>query len=270
MKKISFFSLTIKLLLIVFFITSCSSKIAPETKAKYNVSVTPITPIRYHSRVTHTTKARHESTMRSYKRLGKRYYPKLVKVGETMKGVSSWYGLKFNGKPTANGETYNMYASTAAHKTWPMDTRVRVTNLVNHKSTVVRINDRGPFKAGRVIDCSYKAGKALGLDIMGIAQVKLEVLSIGSAVHQTNLKKYYSKEAGDFILQIGSFGLYEGAKRFERKNAKRYAHKAKTKQFLDVTGKALYRVFLVGFSSKEEAYLFKQQHGLHQALIVKG
>jgi len=253
MKKISFFSLIIKLFLLVFIVTTCSSK------------------------VEFTSKARHKSTMRSYHVLGKTYYPKLVKIGDTMRGISSWYGPNFNGKQTSNGEIYNMYASTAAHKTWPMDTRVRVTNLVNHKSTIVRINDRGPFVTGRIIDCSYKAGKILGLDKMGIAKVKLEVLSIGS---QSRGKKYYTKrksslpkwstKRGHFVLQIGSFGFYEGAKRFERKNAKRYAHKAKTKQFWGVTGKALYRVFLVGFSSKQEAYLFKQLHGLHQALIFKG
>ena len=253
MKKVSFFSLTIKLFLLVFIVTACSSKVAS------------------------TSKARHKSTMRSYHVLGKTYYPKLVRMGDTMIGISSWYGLKFNGKPTANGETYNIYTFTAAHKTWPMDTRVRVTNLINHKSTIVRINDRGPFVKGRIIDCSYKAGKILGLDKMGIAKVKLEVLSIGS---HSRGKKYYAKrksalskwsgKKGHFVLQIGSFGFYEGAKRFERKNAKRYAHKAKTKQFFGVTGKALYRVFLVGFFSKQEAYLFKQQHGLHQALIVKG
>ena len=93
-----------------------------------------------------------------------------------MKGISSWYGKKFHGSKTSNGEIYNMHARTAAHKTLPMHTMVKVTNIQNGKSTVVRINDRGPFIKGRIIDCSYVAGKELGLDRLGIAKVEIEVL----------------------------------------------------------------------------------------------
>ena len=92
------------------------------------------------------------------------------------KGISSWYGKKFHGSKTSNGEIYNMHAKTAAHKTLPMHTMVRVTNIQNGKSTVVRINDRGPFIKGRIIDCSYVAGKEIGLDHLGIAKVEIEVL----------------------------------------------------------------------------------------------
>jgi rare lipoprotein A len=92
---------------------------------------------------------------------GKNYF----RSGNIQKGLASWYGPDFHGKLTSNREIYNMHALTAAHKTLPFGTYVRVTNLNNGKSVVVRINDRGPFIKGRIIDLSYAAARKLGLDI---------------------------------------------------------------------------------------------------------
>ncbi len=91
-------------------------------------------------------------------------------------GVASWYGDDFNGHLTASGEVYDMYQDTAAHKTLPLGTIVKVTNLENGKSTKVRINDRGPYVPGRIIDMSRHAGKAIGIRETGTAKVKLEVI----------------------------------------------------------------------------------------------
>ncbi len=107
---------------------------------------------------------------------------KKASSGKKMKGISSWYGKKFHGSTTSNGEIYNMHAKTAAHKTLPMHTMVKVTNIQNGMSTIVRINDRGPFIKGRIIDCSYAAGKEIGLDRLGIAKVEVEVLSCDGKV----------------------------------------------------------------------------------------
>ncbi len=93
-----------------------------------------------------------------------------------MVGVASYYGPGFHGKKTANGERFDMYELTAAHKTLPFNTKVRVTNLGNKKSVIVRINDRGPFKKGRIIDLSKSAAKKIGLIKTGTAKVKLEIL----------------------------------------------------------------------------------------------
>jgi len=95
-----------------------------------------------------------------------------------LEGLASWYGADFNGRLTASGEVYDMYAMTAAHKTLPLGTRVRVRNLENGKSVRVRINDRGPYVAGRVIDLSRKAARALGMRDNGTARVKIEVLKL--------------------------------------------------------------------------------------------
>jgi len=93
-----------------------------------------------------------------------------------MEGIASWYGKDFHGKKTASGETYNMYNLTAAHRTLPLGSRVRVTNLDNGKKVVVRINDRGPFEKGRIIDLSYEAARQLDMLHKGTARVKLTLL----------------------------------------------------------------------------------------------
>ena len=92
-------------------------------------------------------------------------------------GLASWYGPGFHGKTTANGERYDMYGLTAAHKTLPFGTKVRVTNLANERSLVVRINDRGPFVAGRIIDLSKRAAERLGFLEAGKAKVRVEVIA---------------------------------------------------------------------------------------------
>jgi len=96
--------------------------------------------------------------------------------GYVQKGSASWYGPTFHGRTTASGERYNMLDLTAAHRTFPFDTCVRVTNLANSRALVVRINDRGPFVRGRIIDLSYTAAKILDIPESGTSAVKLEVL----------------------------------------------------------------------------------------------
>lgn len=91
-------------------------------------------------------------------------------------GIASWYGKKFHGRKTSNGEIYNMYDMTAAHKKLPFDTIVKVTNLKNGKSVKVRINDRGPYKKGRIIDLSYKAAQQIGMVKDGVTKVKIEII----------------------------------------------------------------------------------------------
>jgi rare lipoprotein A (peptidoglycan hydrolase) len=98
---------------------------------------------------------------------------------KTMEGIASYYADDFNGKKTANGETYNMYKMTAAHRSLPFNTKVKVTNLDNKRSIIVRINDRGPFKLERIIDLSMAAATQLGMKGTGTANVKLEVIEWG-------------------------------------------------------------------------------------------
>jgi len=107
-----------------------------------------------------------------------------------LKGVSSWYGPNFHGKRTANGEVFDQYGVTAAHKTLPLGTVVRVINLDNDKSIILRITDRGPFVGDRILDCSFGAAKKLGFDTLGTTNVKIEIIEVGDGlyIHHTNKK----------------------------------------------------------------------------------
>jgi rare lipoprotein A len=102
-------------------------------------------------------------------------------------GEASWYGPTFHGKTTANGERYNMLGMTAAHKQLPFNTLVKVTNLANGVNAVVRINDRGPFLKGRILDLSYAAARALQANSSGVIRIRLEV--VGSAPSKIKTKK---------------------------------------------------------------------------------
>jgi rare lipoprotein A len=117
------------------------------------------------------------------------YSPLSSSEGYKEYGIASWYGKDFHAKKTANGEDYNMYAYTAAHKTLPLPTYVRVTNTQNGKSIVVRVNDRGPFYKKRVIDMSYAGAHALGFDKQGTAPVLVEAISIyGGDVNHSHIR----------------------------------------------------------------------------------
>jgi len=102
-----------------------------------------------------------------------------AKSKKILKGISSYYGEDFHGKLTANGEVFDMYGLTAAHKTLPLNTIVKVTNLENKKSLILRINDRGPYVKGRMLDCSYGAALKLGFIGNGTTKVKVEVIEFG-------------------------------------------------------------------------------------------
>lgn len=112
----------------------------------------------------------------SYEQNGQRYWILSSPWGYTAKGIASWYGKKFHGRRASSGETYNMYAMTAAHKTLPIPCYARVTNLDNGRSVVVKINDRGPFIDGRIIDMSYVAAHKLGMVEKGTANVEVRVI----------------------------------------------------------------------------------------------
>jgi 3D (Asp-Asp-Asp) domain-containing protein len=119
-------------------------------------------------------------TQRPYQIYGIWYYPLPTAEGYSEKGNASWYGPGFHARPTANGETYDMYAMTAAHKVLPIGTHVKVTNLKNNRSIIVRVNDRGPFVSGRIIDLSYTAAETLGMARTGVVPVQVEAVQLAA------------------------------------------------------------------------------------------
>ncbi|MFQ3220465.1 MAG: rare lipoprotein A [Paraglaciecola sp.] len=118
------------------------------------------------------------ANQRNYHILGRSYTPLKTGLGYSATGGASWYGQKFHGHLTSNGERYDMYTMSAAHKTLPLPSYVRVTNLANAKQVVVRVNDRGPFHDARLIDLSYAAALKLGMLSVGSTQVKLDVIHV--------------------------------------------------------------------------------------------
>ncbi len=139
---------------------------------------------------------------------GMKYFP----TGNTQRGMASWYGEDFHGKQTSNKEIYDMYAMTAAHKTLPFGTHVKVTNLTNGKSVVVRINDRGPFIKGRIIDLSYAAAQKLGMSETGIAPVVIKVL-----------KRFSPKKSSQrYAVQVGSYTIKQNARALKAKLQRDY------------------------------------------------
>ena len=116
-----------------------------------------------------------------YTALGRKYVPYTSLKPYRQRGVATWYGRKFQGKKTASGERYDMYAMTAAHTVLPIPSYARVTNLANGKSVIVRINDRGPFHADRLIDLSYAAAYKLGYVGSGSAKVEVEAILPGKS-----------------------------------------------------------------------------------------
>lgn len=147
----------------------------------------------------------------SYEVFGKKYTPVASAKNFSQKGIASWYGKKFHGRKTANGEIYDMYTMTCAHKTLPFGTKLEVTNLSNGKKVIVRINDRGPFVKKRIIDLSCLAAQKLGMDVTGTAKVKIRTVGWVD-----------TKKSEKYTVQIGAFSSYENAKKLKENLSEKF------------------------------------------------
>jgi rare lipoprotein A len=187
---------------------------------------------------------------------GIKYYPKYVRKGHIKYGKASWYGKPFHGRKTANGERYNMYNMTAAHRTYAMGTLLKVTNLRNKRSVRVRVNDRGPFYNTRNIDLSYGAARKLGMVNKGVGRVKIEVISSG--LKRKTTKRSKKKEN---IKKIA-------VKRIKKK----ISNNPKDVNHIIVTSKKIERkqkIQVASFLNQANAYSFKKKYNLKHSLIVK-
>ena len=152
-----------------------------------------------------------------YTRFGVTYTLLKSAVDYREQGLASWYGSKFHGRKTSNGEIYDMYAMTAAHKTLPIPTYVRVTNLDNKRSAIVRINDRGPFHEGRIIDLSYAAATKLGVVNKGTANVEVVTIGVNGEPLTSSNTTVDEKSLLRPWLQVASFSSQENAQRLRDK-----------------------------------------------------
>ncbi len=249
--RIKYFLLSI---LAVFLITGCASR-------SYYVYPS-------HSHNINNSAKIQNATMRPYRIDGKIYYPTVVQTGNIYRGIASWYGPNFHGKKTSNGEYYDMYALTAAHKTLPMNTIVKVTNLLNGKSVIVRINDRGPFVKNRIIDLSYAAAKRLSIVANGTAPVRLKILGFNGIITAGRNKKE-SVQLTNFSVQIGSFRKEKGS-RIYKNRYNNYLNRYKTSIVKGIyLNKPIYRVWLNGFKSENEAKDFIRRGDFLGAFIVR-
>ncbi|MGD8302348.1 MAG: septal ring lytic transglycosylase RlpA family protein [Desulfobacterales bacterium] len=206
-----------------------------------------------------------------YKVLGRWYQPLPHSDGFRQSGLASWYGRDFHGKKTSNGERYNMYAMTAAHKTLPLGTYVRVHNLENNRGTVVRINDRGPFVRGRIIDLSYSAAKEVGIIGPGTARVEVVALGKRTTASGDTASSYTAGDyhTGNFTYQVGAFLSRENAEKQRRQLAQRYKNAHIT--VYDRGDQIFYRVRVGHFTTLEEAVKQEKiliQDGFVDAILV--
>ena len=183
----------------------------------------------------------------SYVVFGKRYYPLQSSHNFVERGVASWYGEKFHGRRTSSGETYNMYAMTAAHKTLPLPTYVRVTNLDNKKSIVVRVNDRGPFHANRIIDLSYTGATKLDMLKEGTAVVEVRAVDPARPVSVSAADVVSEDESVQeqvrLFLQIGAFSYRVNAEKLKKKVGEIADEIVRIEEFFR-NGQTIYRVKL--------------------------
>jgi len=195
---------------------------------------------------------------RPYQALGKEYVPMTQLAPFRQSGIGSWYGRRYHGQKTSSGEVYDMYAMTAAHPTLPIPSYARVTNAANGRSVVVRVNDRGPFLADRVIDLSYAAAWKLGYAEAGSARV--EVASIVADPGAVGMEKTAAKEETEkkqeaeskgLFLQLGAFSSRESAEIFRVRVYRELAWLSEAIQV--VAGGTLFRLQLGPYQSQQDA-----------------
>jgi len=176
-----------------------------------------------------------------YTVLGKTYTVLPSSKGYHERGMASWYGSKFHGRRTSSGEPYDMHLATAAHKSLPLPTYAEVTNLDNGRKMIVKINDRGPFHEGRIIDLSYAAAIKLGVDKTGTARIDVRSIDVKTS------KRSSVKLSDGTFLQVGAFG--------KRKTAEHMAGQMVAEQLKPVSvqkSRGLYKVWIGPYASEAE------------------
>jgi len=166
-------------------------------------------------------------------------------------GIASWYGEEFHGRATSAGEVFDMHDKTCAHKTLPLNTYVRITNLQNGSRTLARVNDRGPFVKDRIVDISYATAQALGLVQAGTGRVRLEALGVPDSDGWNNDSLAEALAKGNFTVQLGSFKDKDNAQRLAHKLASEYGDTRITTA--DTNQGRFYRVRVGRYKSLEQA-----------------
>lgn len=273
------------LLLISLFFTACSSQ-----SSRYALK-NDTGPDRYidHQNVPDAVPRIEQKSRggnKNYRVNGKNYRVLNSSAGYKQRGIASWYGKKFHGHRTSNGEIYDMYQMSAAHKSLPLPSYVRVTHLKNGKSVILRVNDRGPFHRNRLIDLSYVAAKKLGITATGTGIVEIEAINPKqylskknsskqrSSGHLKNRAKFRNNPASSdsnyqVFLQVGAFSQHQNAESLQNRIGN-LSLPYSTKVEFDAS-QNLYKVKLGPFASVDAADTVSEtlyQHQIDKAYIV--
>lgn len=220
----------------------------------------------------------------SYVVRGERYEVRDSSAGYVAEGRASWYGRKFHGRRTSSGERYNMYAMTAAHRTLPLPTYARVTNLDNGKSVIVRVNDRGPFHEDRLIDLSYAAATRLGLVDEGTARVRVRALTDpaqggsgdadGAASDGASVEAPEASDAvsGTVYFQVGAFARFANAQEMRARVQGADVRDVEVDRGQTDDGKPIYRVRvgpLTGPQARESVRAKLERAGIGTIQVVR-
>jgi rare lipoprotein A len=206
----------------------------------------------------------HRYANRPYQVFGKDYVPLVSVQPYRQRGMASWYGRKFHGQRTASGEIYDMYAMSAAHPTLPIPSYARVTRVATGRSVVVRINDRGPFHQGRMIDLSYAAALKLGFAHLGSAEVELESIEPGQAVTPTEQAaapepqpapatqaSATTEQTAGVYVQVGAFSSRDNAENLRSRLEDEFGWLKDTVQVLAIGN--LWRLHLGPYRTRDDA-----------------
>ncbi len=184
-----------------------------------------------------------------YEVFGKTYHVLKTAEGYDETGIASWYGTKFHGRKTSSGEIYDVYKLSAAHRSLPLPTWVKVTNLENKRTLVVRVNDRGPFKGGRIIDLSYAAAVKLGVFPKGTAKVRVQAIPLAKSSKRRNDRDHNNaSRQGSYFVQAGVFK--------DETNAAQLEARLKGQDLGSIStspADSLFRVLLGPFATRSEA-----------------
>ena len=191
-------------------------------------------------------------------------YSQGIIKGKTQIGMASWYGDKEHKNRTASGEIFDKNAYTAAHRTLPFGTMARVTNLNNGEDVVVKINDRGPFVRGRIIDLSYAAAKEIGLVRSGVTKVKVDVLSSGTPEKTSYFKPTYTVQVGSFSSRVNAVSVRDDIDSFLSENVRI--------EKVNVRGDTYYRVRVGKYGTRDEAVRLNNRlksHGYRGKVLLE-
>lgn len=235
-------------LAVILLLSSCAIKDGPPADFKLNVADIS-------NAVPSNEPLSRYGNPESYTVMGKTYHVRKSSRGFVQQGDASWYGTKFHGKRTSSGEPYNMYAMTAAHKTLPLPTYVEVKHRENGKSVIVKVNDRGPFHEGRIIDLSYAAAHKLGIAGTGTGPVEVRAINTGDLDLDTGsvVLPPPANGEGEIHVQVAAFGLADSAEKMALALRDKRFNSVRV-HVIESDGRKLYRVRIGPIPNVDLAY----------------